>query len=190
MKNNISFFLIIMNFSLLNSQYTETINSNRPGSSQGAFSVGKNVLQFETGFKNNNIGLSKKEINEQEFNFIFRYGALFENLEFLVKGSLINNNYVGLKNNSNPYLKKTSVGIKYLVFNPFKNKDWYKTNLYSWRANNKIKAIDFIPALSINIGLNIKEKDYLYSLNSHLGLIGLIVINKQMKILLFLKVMK
>ena len=94
MKNNISFFLIIMNFSLLNSQYTETINSNRPGSSQGAFSVGKNVLQFETGFKNNNIGLSKKEINEQEFNFIFRYGALFENLEFLVKGSLINNNYV------------------------------------------------------------------------------------------------
>ena len=71
MKNNISFFLIIMNFSLLNSQYTETINSNRPGSSQGAFSVGKNVLQFETGFKNNNIGLSKKEINEQEFNFIF-----------------------------------------------------------------------------------------------------------------------
>ena len=175
MKFNISFFLIIVNFTLLYSQYTETINSNRPGSSQGAFSVGKDVLQFETGFKNNNIGLSEKEINEQEFNFIFRYGALFENLEFLAKGSLITNNYVGLKNNSNPYLKKTSIGIKYLVYNPFKNKDWYKTNLYSWKANNKIKAIDFIPALSVNIGLNINEKNYLYSLNSHLGLIGLIV---------------
>jgi len=176
MKFNISLILIIINFTLLNSQYTETINSNRPGSSHGAFSVGTNVLQFETGIKNNNIGFGKNEINEQEFNFIFRYGVLFENLELLLKGSVINNNYSELKNNnSNQYLKKTSLGIKYLIYNPFKNKDWYKTNLYSWKANNKIKATDFIPALSINIGLNINEKDYLYSLNSHLGLIGLIV---------------
>jgi len=161
------------------SQYTETINSNRPGTSQGAFAVGNNVLQFETGFKSNSIDLNKKELNEQEFNFIFRYGALFENLEFLVKGSLINNNYVNLKNKKlDPFLKKISIGVKYLLYNPFKNKGWYKTNLYSWKANNKIKAVDFIPALSVNIGININERDYLYSLNSHLGLIGLIV-NKQ-----------
>ena len=55
MKIKISFFLIILNFSILNSQYTETINSNRPGSSHGAFSVGKNVLQIESGFKNSNF---------------------------------------------------------------------------------------------------------------------------------------
>ena len=30
-------------------QYTETINSNRPGDSQSAFSVGSNVIQIETG---------------------------------------------------------------------------------------------------------------------------------------------
>ena len=47
MKVYIALFLILLNFSLLNSQYTETINSNRPGLSQGAFSVGKDVLQFE-----------------------------------------------------------------------------------------------------------------------------------------------
>ena len=63
MKIKISFLLIILNFSLLNSQYTETINSNRPGSSHGAFSVGKNVLQIESGFKSSdfkNVNLKNK----------------------------------------------------------------------------------------------------------------------------------
>ena len=31
------------------SQYTDIINSNRPGTSQSAFSVGSNVIQLETG---------------------------------------------------------------------------------------------------------------------------------------------
>ena len=48
-------YLVYINFSLLNSQYTETINSNRPGLSQGAFSVGKDVLQFELGYRNSNL---------------------------------------------------------------------------------------------------------------------------------------
>ena len=52
MKEYITTFLILFNLSLINSQYTETINSNRPGSSAGAFSVGKNVLQFELGYEN------------------------------------------------------------------------------------------------------------------------------------------
>ena len=34
---------------LLSAQYTETINSNRPGQSQGAFSVGTGVYQAELG---------------------------------------------------------------------------------------------------------------------------------------------
>ena len=34
---------------LLFAQYTDVINSNRPGASQSAFSVGTNVLQFEIG---------------------------------------------------------------------------------------------------------------------------------------------
>ena len=34
------------------SQYTDIINSNRPGNSSGAFSVGKNILQIESGFFN------------------------------------------------------------------------------------------------------------------------------------------
>ena len=39
----------------INSQYTDQINSNRPGASVGAFSVGKNVIQSELGFSLENL---------------------------------------------------------------------------------------------------------------------------------------
>ena len=49
----LSLFLILGTSVSVFAQYTEELNSNRPGSSQGAFSVGTNVLQFEGGL---NIG--------------------------------------------------------------------------------------------------------------------------------------
>ena len=49
MKYTITFILLLLVASPISSQYTEVINSNRPGSTQGAFAVGKNVLQFEIG---------------------------------------------------------------------------------------------------------------------------------------------
>ena len=49
MRNLILIICLLIAPSELISQYTEVINSNRPGTSQGAFSVGKNVLQFELG---------------------------------------------------------------------------------------------------------------------------------------------
>ena len=36
-------------FTTTQAQYTDVINSNRPGASQSAFSVGTKVLQFELG---------------------------------------------------------------------------------------------------------------------------------------------
>ena len=49
MRNLILIICLLIAPSELISQYTEVINSNRPGTSQGAFSVGKNELQFEKG---------------------------------------------------------------------------------------------------------------------------------------------
>ena len=48
--NKVLFISLFLNLFLVHniySQYTEIINTNKPGSSQGAFSVGKNILQFE-----------------------------------------------------------------------------------------------------------------------------------------------
>lgn len=50
--NPIKFVLILLFISLTSkaySQYTDVINSNRPGASRSAYSVGTNVLQFEAG---------------------------------------------------------------------------------------------------------------------------------------------
>ena len=50
-KTSIIFFYLLILVVQVKShgQYTEVINSNRPGFSQSAFSVGKQVLQFEIG---------------------------------------------------------------------------------------------------------------------------------------------
>ena len=85
------------------SQYTEMINTNRPGGSQGAFSVGTKVLQFETGLT---YGIEKHDLLNTEttlFNWDYsaRYGIWKEELEISLIGSFQNNMQKGLKNSGN-----------------------------------------------------------------------------------------
>jgi len=160
MKVYITFFLVIVNCFSINSQYTETINSNRPGLSHGAFSIGKNVLQFELGYKNSNYENSyynNSIILEEKYSYTLRYGFLNNKLEVFLDGSynenrvtdnIVNNNY------DNSFLGKQTLGFKFLVFDPFKNKKWHSVNLLSWKKNRNIKLTDFIPAISVYTGLN------------------------------------
>ena len=165
MKIKISFFLIILNFSILNSQYTETINSNRPGSSHGAFSVGKNVLQIESGFKNSNfknINLKNSKILENKFSYTLRYGLLLNKLEVFIDGSYNKSeikDFLTLKEFSESTLGKQTLGFKYLVYDPFKNKKWHSVNLLSWKKNRSIRLVDFIPAIAVYTGINYNPKN-------------------------------
>ncbi len=65
-------------------QYTDIINSNRPGKSMSAFSVGKTVIQAEAGL----YGISEKhdllryEANGFGTEIDVRYGAFFDQFEF------------------------------------------------------------------------------------------------------------
>ena len=165
MRIKISFFLIILNFSILNSQYTETINSNRPGSSHGAFSVGKNVLQIESGFKNSNfknINLKNSKILENKFSYTLRYGLLLNKLEVFIDGSYNKSeikDFLTLKEFSKSTLGKQTLGFKYLVYDPFKNKKWHSVNLLSWKKNRSIRLVDFIPAIAVYTGINYNPKN-------------------------------
>ena len=49
MRIGIHLVLLFFVSSTLFAQYTDQINSNRPGESIGAFSVGTGVIQFEAG---------------------------------------------------------------------------------------------------------------------------------------------
>ena len=88
-KHLIIFFLAPL---ILRAQYTETINSNRPGTSHGAFSVGKDVLQFESGISQLNLNhkyLNNSSVKGNSINYNVRYGLHFENLELFLKGAFI-----------------------------------------------------------------------------------------------------
>ena len=56
MKRFILLFIVISNFQIVSAQYTEIINSKRPGFSESPYSVGTDVFQFETGlfYRNSN----------------------------------------------------------------------------------------------------------------------------------------
>ena len=138
-------------------QYTDIINSNRPGKSQSAFAVGKNVFQLETGvygiYENHEIYVRETFGVGSDLNL--RYGTLLEQLEFnadlqyqydqheTILGSEIRSNF-----------KQIIIGAKYLVYDPYK---YYKGkgNIKSWKTNQKFNWRDLIPAVSAYAGANL-----------------------------------
>ena len=146
------------------SQYTETVNSNRPGFSQGDFSVGKNILQFEAGF-----GIGNEEhllLNKKTDAFIIdynvRYGVWKEELEISLIGAYQSNS-ITLTDSGATFKERNftsnTVGAKYLFFDPYRKKQLEKPNLYSWKANNGFKWKDLIPAISLYAGANFDQVD-------------------------------
>ena len=128
------------------SQYTETINSNRPGASQGAFAVGKNVLQFEIGGKISDlshVNFKNSTMNETQLNYIIRYGFLKNKLEVIINGAYNQNKsinkFISEDVIEEKILNKQTLGFKYLVFDPFKNKKWHSVSLLSWKKIRRIR---------------------------------------------------
>jgi hypothetical protein len=163
----VKFFFIVgfLLASLANyGQYTDVINSNRPGESMSAFSVGKTVFQAEMGVfgiqeKHN---LSRYEANGFGTDLSLRYGAFFEQLEFILDLQYQYDYYTApLVDITRNGLRQTTIGAKFLVYDPFKNARDDKPNLYSWKANhsNKFNFRDLIPAVGIYAGLNLKFGD-------------------------------
>src|SRR5690606_21991993 len=74
-------------------QYTDVINSNRPGLSRSAFSVGVNVVQFEVGpyiVNEQRTPALKTEVSGFGVDFAARYGLLWEQLELNIEGTYQN----------------------------------------------------------------------------------------------------
>lgn len=148
------------------SQYTDVINSNRPGVSRSAFSVGTKVAQFEVGpyvINEKRTPATTYEVDGFGVDFAARYGLLWEQLELNIEGTYQNdtqkfpNNFSAENKRSN--FKTLTVGAKYLVYDPYKNAAEEKPNLYSWKANHSFKWKSLIPAVAIYAGANFDTKD-------------------------------
>lgn len=143
-------------------QYTEVINSNRPGVSQSAFSVGTNVLQFEIGpyIVKEEHALRNYEVSGFGVDFSARYGLLFEELELRVQGSYQNDTFTSFlstipSEEGRANFKSFTIGAQYLVYDPYKNSEEDKPNLYSWKANQQFKWKSLIPAVAVYAGVNL-----------------------------------
>lgn len=84
MKRVLTFLLVLCCFQITSAQYTEIINSKRPGFSESPYSVGTNIYQFETGlfYRNSDHPSILTHPNIFGSNLHFRYGKFSEKLEF------------------------------------------------------------------------------------------------------------
>ena len=151
----------------VNAQYTDVINSNRPGESFGAYGVGTDVLQFETGLafgQDNHVSPLIPDRSLLEYQYQIRYGLLMERLEVLLDGTFANAEDQllrgGTQTTSNfSNFKSNTLGAKYLLYDPNIKKEKDGPNLYSWKKNNLPQWSDLIPAVSIYAGLNLNFGD-------------------------------
>jgi len=157
----LTLFLLIPIYTV-NAQYTEVINSNRPGVSESAFSVGKNVVQFEVGafsIKEEHNTL-RYEVSGFGVDFSLRYGFFQEQLEVSLDGIYQNDTFTdfrptfGSSETGRSNFRSFTLGAKYLLYDPYKDSE-EKVNLYSYYANRRFKWKDVIPAVAVYAGANL-----------------------------------
>ena len=155
-------FISSLLFSLSSfSQYTETINSNRPGASQGAFAVGNGVMQLETGFRfdREEHDLERTETTVYGLDYQARYGFFMEKLELTLEGSFrsVNTDFVqGASTETLSYsnFQSNTIAGKYLIYDPYFKREQEEKSYISWKANNTFQWRDLIPAISAYAGIN------------------------------------
>lgn len=142
-------------------QYTDVINTNRPGVSEGAYAVGRDVIQLETGFSygKEEHSLLHTETTGMGIDYTLRYGLLFERLELNLTGEyhasdITYTAYTPEVNQRISNFKRNTLGAKYLLFDPNIKRELRGPNLYSWRANNKFQWSDLIPSIALYAGAN------------------------------------
>ncbi|EAR00281.1 transporter [Maribacter sp. HTCC2170] len=146
------------------SQYTDVINSNRPGLSVSAYAIGKNVLQLETGifYEQQDHSVLNTQSNILGTDISLRYGLLFEQLEINWEGTFQNHNITFTDfdtNDSWTDFYRNRIGLKFLIYDRYKED---KPNLYSWRANNVFQLKNLIPSVSLYAGANFVMGDNPY----------------------------
>ena len=169
MKNHqlkLSFLLFLLGFSSTYSQYTEVINSNKPGFSESPYSVGAGVYQFESSLFLKDTSIEPTFSIPQSFGFdmLFRTSFFSEKLEFNAQVTY-QKDKVAFKNvftsdYSSTGLSRVTIGAKYLLFQQ-KYEDKSKETR-SWKRRHAFDKKRLTPSIAIYAGLN---TDFLNDIN-------------------------
>src|SRR5690606_19379088 len=134
--------------------------------SMSAFSVGKSVFQLESGLYGirEDHNLARYNSNGFGVDLDVRYGFFLEQLELIANVKYqYDKFYSPLVDISRSGFRNTTFGAKYLIYDPFK-KGPEKPNIYSWKANNRFKWSQFIPAVAVYavVNLGFANEDYAF----------------------------
>ena len=150
-------FFILFSQTLL-AQYTNIINSNRPGFSESPYSVGTRVYQLETSlfYRSTDIHPTFSRPQSYGVDFLFRTSFFKEKLE-LNLNLAYQNEQISFQNifNSSYYkngIGKFTVAAKYLIYEQ-KYTDKSK-EIRSWVERNRFDFKRFIPTVAAYVGIN------------------------------------
>ena len=157
-KLKLFYVLFLFGFSSIYSQYTDVINSNKPGFSESPYSVGTGVYQFESNFFFRNTTIEPTFSRPQSYgaDILFRTSLFLEKLELNTQLTY-QNDKVAFKNIFTSHyftsgISKFSVGAKYLVFQQeFEDKT---KEVRSWKRRNAFDKKRLIPSVAVYLGMN------------------------------------
>jgi hypothetical protein len=106
------------------------------------------------------------EVSGLGIDFAAHYGFWKEALEFNLQGTYQNDTQTFSSltpvENKRSNFKSLNFGAKYLVYDPYKNKD-DQPNVYSYHANRGFKWSSLIPAIAVAAGVNYDTPDNPYT---------------------------
>lgn len=166
-------------------QYTEVINSNKPGFSESPYSVGTGIYQFETNLFYRNTSIEPTFSEPQSFgvDLLFRTSFISEKLELNTQigyqRDKIAFNNIFTSHYFTSGISKLTVAAKYLLFQP-KYEDKSK-EIRSWRRRMAFDKKRLIPAVAIYAGLNTDFLGENYKIGSISPKVGILLQNNLSK---------
>ena len=174
MKYRLPLFFMLFWIVPTKAQYTEIVNSKRPGFSDSPYGVGIGVMQFESGlFYNETNNLAQwARPHSYGTELLFRWGLFFEKLELNLYGSFQEDEVKAMKDfnlfepnfqefgNRLPYDEATNinglsnafVGLKYLIFEQqFEDKS---KQVRSWKKRTAFDKKRLIPSVGVLAGVH------------------------------------
>lgn len=173
------FLLLCLQSYIFFGQYTEVINSNRPGFSESPYSLGTGVYQIESGLFYRNKRVNKIYTRPQNIglDLFFRTGLFSEKLElntnFIYQQDRIAFTNIFQSKKNKTLVRKFNVAAKYLIFQPtYKDKS---KEIKSWQRKFDYDYNRLKPAIAIYAGLNTDVVDSFYKIGKATPKIGVLL---------------
>ncbi|MFQ3296063.1 MAG: hypothetical protein ACI9JT_001617 [Polaribacter sp.] len=167
--------------SMFFAQYTEVINSNKPGFSESPYSVGSGVYQFENIFflRNTNTIPTFSRPQSLGVDLMFRTGLFLEKLEFNASVTY-QQDKVSFKNVFTSHyftsgFSRMTIGAKYLVYEQeYTDKS---KEIRSWKRKKSFDLKRLIPSVAVYLGMNTDFVNDIHKTGSITPKVGILLQN-------------